>query len=276
MTLSTLHRGLQLWNQDWLNQSLVACGIGNQILLHLGKLARNGSLGRLVTGGKYDGFVVEGLRTELPFYLSLEHKPKGLQRTSWSPRGEFVTSEIEAIKSIFNGRADLVLALRDDDGQGWLQVVDAKTKQCLYGFNPSNPLEGNDLQISLDENSPHPATEAEEKILQEHRLQLTLYSIALEVGEMAKPIEQRRKILPPAIQVSASGRMIRMRDEEFELAKRDLDSLIQWSGEVSVADEGKEAPQRLPIEQKSTCEKCPFYTGTIKLCGPIGEMLGPS
>ena len=219
---------------------------------------------------------MEGLRTELPFYLSLEHKPKGLQRTSWSPRGEFVTSEIEAIKSIFNGRADLVLALRDDDGQGWLQVVDAKTKQCLYGFNPSNPLEGNDLQISLDENSPHPATEAEEKILQEHRLQLTLYSIALEVGEMAKPLEQRRKILPPAIQVSASGRMIRMRDEEFELAKRDLDSLIQWSGEVSVADEGKEAPQRLPIEQKSTCEKCPFYTGTIKLCGPIGEMLGPS
>ncbi|MEC8669755.1 MAG: UvrD-helicase domain-containing protein [Candidatus Thermoplasmatota archaeon] len=245
-------------------------------LLHLGKLARNGSLGSLVTGEKYDGFVVEGLRTELPFYLSLEHKPTGLQRTSWSPRGEFVTSEIEAIKSIFNGRADLVLALRDDEGQGWLQVVDAKTKQCLYGFNPSNPLEGNDLQISLDENSPYPTTEAEEEILQEHRLQLTLYSIALEVAEMAKPIEQRRKILPPAIQVSASGRMIRMRDEEFELAKRDLDSLIQWSGEVSVADEGKEAPQRLPVEQKSTCEKCPFYTGTIKLCGPIGEKLGPT
>ena len=55
--------------------------------------------------------------------------------------------------------------------------------------------------------------------------------------------------------------MIRMRDEEFELAKRDLDSLIQWSGEMSVADEGKESPMRLPIEQKSTCEKCPFYTG---------------
>ena len=245
-------------------------------LLHLGKLARNGALGKLVVGEKYDGFIVEGLRTELPFYLSIEHKPKNLQRTSWSPLGEYVTSEVEMIKSTFNGRADLVLALKDEEGQGWLQVVDAKTKQCLYGFNPSNPIEGNDLQISLNESSPYPITEAEEEILHEHRLQLALYSIALEVGEMAKPSDRRRKILPPAIQVSASGRMIRMRDEEFEIAKQDLDSLIQWSGEMSVSGEGQEAPFRLPVEQKSTCEKCPFYTGTIKLCGPIGEKLGPS
>lgn len=245
-------------------------------LLHLGKLARNGALGKLVVGEKYDGFIVEGLRTELPFYLSIEHKPKNLQRTSWSPLGQYVTSEVEMIKSTFNGRADLVLALKDEEGQGWLQVVDAKTKQCLYGFNPSNPIEGNDLQISLNESSPYPITEAEEEILREHRLQLALYSIALEVGEMAKPSDRRRKILPPAIQVSASGRMIRMRDEEFELAKKDLESLIQWSGEMSVSGEGQEAPLRLPVEQKSTCEKCPFYTGTIKLCGPIGEKLGPS
>ena len=245
-------------------------------LLHLGKLARNGALGKLVVGEKYDGFIVEGLRTELPFYLSIEHKPKNLQRTSWSPLGQYVTSEVEMIKSTFNGRADLVLALKDEEGQGWLQVVDAKTKQCLYGFNPSNPIEGNDLQISLNESSPYPITEAEEEILREHRLQLALYSIALEVGEMAKPSDRRRKILPPAIQVSASGRMIRMRDEEFELAKKDLESLIQWSGEMSVSGQGQEAPLRLPVEQKSTCEKCPFYTGTIKLCGPIGEKLGPS
>ena len=111
---------------------------------------------------------------------------KGLHESN----GEFAISEIESIKSIFNGRADLVLALRDDDGQGWLQVVDAKTKQCLYGFNPSSPIEGNDLQIFLDENSPYPTTEAEEEILKEHRLQLTLYSIALEVAEMAKPVER--------------------------------------------------------------------------------------
>ena len=43
-------------------------------LLHLGKLAREGSLGKLVSGESYDGFTVEGLRTELPFYFS-EHEP---------------------------------------------------------------------------------------------------------------------------------------------------------------------------------------------------------
>ena len=82
--------------------------------------------------------------------------------------------------------------------------------------------------------------------------------------------------MPPAIQVSASGRMVRMHEEDFEKAKQDLNSLIQWSGEMAAAGQGVEAPVRLPIEQKSICEKCPFYTGTIKLCGPIGEMLGPT
>ena len=51
-------------------------------LLHLGKLARNGALGKLAAGKNIYGFIVEGLRTELPFYLSLEHKPNDLQRTS--------------------------------------------------------------------------------------------------------------------------------------------------------------------------------------------------
>ena len=245
-------------------------------LLHLGKLARQGPLGKLASGGTVDGFTVEGLRTELPFYLSLEHEPDNMQRFAWSPRGEQTISTIEMIRTTFNGRADLVLALRDEDGQGWLQVVDAKTKHCLYGFNPSNPLEGNDLQIFTEMDHPYASTPAEQEIIEEHRLQLALYSIALEIGEMSKPVEKRRKILPPAIQVSASGRVVRMHEEDFEKAKQDLNSLIQWSGEMAAAGQGVEAPVRLPIEQKSTCEKCPFYTGTIKLCGPIGEMLGPT
>ena len=124
--------------------------------------------------------------------------------------------------------------------------------------------------------SPYPITPAEEEIIREHRLQLTLYSLALEIAENAKPANKQRKILPPAIQISASGRMVRMHEEEFKQAKLDLISLIEWAGETAAAGDGIKAPSRLPIEQKSTCEKCPFYTGTIKLCGPIGEKLGPS
>ena len=81
-------------------------------LLDLGKLAREGSLGKLVSGESYDGFTVEGLRTELPFYFSLEHEPNSLHRTTWSPHGEQVISLVESISAVFNGRADLVLALR--------------------------------------------------------------------------------------------------------------------------------------------------------------------
>ena len=157
----------------------------------------------MVSGEPYDGFTVEGLRTELPFYFSVEHEPNSLHRTTWSPHGEQVISLVESISAVFNGRADLVLALRDDSGQGWLQVVDAKTKQCLAGFNPRSPLEGNELQTIADKESPYASTPAEEEIIAEHRLQLALYSLALEIAENSKPESERRKILPPAIQVSA-------------------------------------------------------------------------
>ena len=245
-------------------------------LLHLGKLAREGALGKLVSGESYGGFTVEGLRTELPFYFSLEHEPNSLHRTTWSPHGEQIISLVESISAVFNGRADLVLALRDESGQGWLQVVDAKTKQCLAGFNPKSPLEGNELQTVADNESPYASTPAEEEIIAEHRLQLALYSLALEIAEISKPEGERRKILPPAIQVSASGRMIRMHDEDFKQARIDLISLVEWSGEIAAATEGLQPPQRLPMSQEKTCKSCPFYSGTIKLCGPIDEKLGPS
>ena len=245
-------------------------------LLRLGKLAREGTLGRLVSGESFDGYQVEGLRTELPFYLSLNHSPNNLHRKTWTPRGEKITAIIETINTIFNGRADLVLALIDDSGKGWLQVVDAKTKQCLHGFNPTSPLEGNELQTVVDEDSPFATTPAEEEILAEHRLQLMLYSLALEISERSKPDNLGREILPPAIQISASGRMIRMRDEDYKQARIDLISLVEWCGEIAAVDEGIKAPERLPMDKLSTCEKCPFYRGTIKLCGPIGEKLGPS
>ena len=142
-----------------------------------------------------------------------------------------------------------------------MQVVDAKTKQCLHGFNPTSPLEGNELQTVVDGDSPFATTPAEEEILAEHRLQLMLYSLALEISERSKPDNLRREILPPAIQISASGRMIRMRDEDYKQARIDLISLVEWCGEIAAVDEGIKAPDRLPMDKLSTCEKCPFYRG---------------
>jgi len=245
-------------------------------LLHLGKLAREGILGKLVSGETFDGFTVEGLRTELPFYLTIANQPDNLQRTTWAPHARQVKATINSVSAVFDGRIDLVLALRDSNSQGWLQVVDAKTKECRGGFNPSNTLEGNDLQIVVNPDSPYASSPAEEEIIAEHRLQLTLYSMALEVGESIKPEEERRKILPPAIQVSASGRMIRMTDDDYSRAREDLDRLIKWIGETAALEEEVEPPKRLPMTKSSTCESCPYYSGSIKLCGPEGEPLGPA
>ena len=91
-----------------------------------------------------------------------------------------------------------------------------------------------------------------------------------------KPENERRKILPPAIQISASGRMVRMMDDDYEKARLDLNELIRWIGETEALEEEVAPPNRLPVEQSATCGSCPYYSGSIKLCGPKGERLGPA
>jgi len=245
-------------------------------LLHLAKLTRNGALGRLTRGEEFDGMTVEGLRTELPFHIIHSTNAGPISRGIWSPDGILERAIVETVETIFDGRADLVLALRDNEGKGWLQVVDAKTSGCLNGFNPVSPLEGTELQLVGEESSPHPTTPAEEEILYKHRLQLALYCLALEMGESTKPSDQRREILPPAILVGASGRMIRLTDTEFDAAKTQLLELLDWMGRTSAEGEGATPPSRLPMAESEPCRSCPFNAGHIKLCGPEGAPLGPA
>jgi len=245
-----------------------------QRLHELGEITRNGNLGLLTLGKEFDGFKVEGLRTELPFYLSIRNSPEGLSRNVWTPKGDLKVSDINTIETIFNGRIDLALALENKDGSKWLQVVDSKTTGCLDNFNSEDPDNGHRLQRTRNEHSPYAETPAEEEILRKHRLQLALYCMALEESESTKPLNQRRTILPPAIHVAASGRMIRMRDDEYLSAMNDLQELIVWIGEISATSADSNAPERLPIEEIETCNQCPFFSGNIKLCGPKGHQLG--
>ena len=245
-------------------------------LMHLATLVRNGALGQLTAGNRFDGMKIEGLRTELPFFISLDHTPENLHRNMWTPQGSEIRASVSRISTNFDGRVDLVLALRDEENQGYLQVVDAKTTGCLGEFNVDSPLEGSELQIVVDDNSPFATTPAEENIIEEHRLQLALYSYALELSESLRPKEERRTILPPAILVAASGRMIRMSDEQFEQSLSDLMELVQWMGIVAASDEQLDAPMRLPMSEEAICRKCPFNSGEIKICGPQNELLGPA
>ena len=228
-------------------------------LYHLAELVDGGVLGDLTKGGTFDGMFVEGLRTELPFNFLIKSNHK-LTRNIWSPKGNLPVVEVGEVQATFDGRADLVLALRDKDGNGWLQVVDAKTKGCLSGYNSKSPLEGHPLQHDSGKHSPHAQSEAEHEILEHHRLQLALYCLALEENEMMKPQETRRKILPPAILVAASGRMVRISDDDYQQAKSDLIDLVSWMGHISAAGESHEPPE---CSDPDNCKACRLVDETF-------------
>ena len=244
-------------------------------LSHLGGLVRQGLLGRFAAGESHFGYSVEGLRTELPFYFSHKVALDGVVRTTFSVEGMRPQSLVDHVDVVFDGRADLVLALRDEHGKGCLQVVDLKTKDCRGKFNPSNPEQGSRLQkFNGDLLSPFPSTAAEHSILDEHRLQLTLYSLALEVIEHQKPEHERRRVLPPSLLIGASGRMVQLSVEEYSEAKITLGEHLHWMAHLAATPDALQEPSRLPIESAHICSQCPFSRGEIRLCGPEGVELG--
>jgi hypothetical protein len=241
----------------------------------LGRLVREGLLGRLAAGETHNGLTVEGLRTELPFYHHHAVDVDGIERSTFSIQGAIPHAMLSQLDLIFDGRADLVLALRNEHAEGFLQVVDLKTKDCRDGFNPTDPSKGTALQqYAGDRLDPYPSTSSERSILDEHRLQLTLYSMALQAAEATKPSDEQRRILPPALLVGASGRMLQLTVEEFEGAQQDLNEHLQWIGHLAAAPQSLEEPDRLSPEASEPCKTCPFYRGDVRLCAPAGEALG--
>ena len=245
-------------------------------LAHLGALVRNGLLGRFADGESHFGFSVEGLRTELPFYFSHKVAFDGVLRTTFSIEGPRQQAVVDHVDVVFDGRADLVLALRDAEGKGCLQVVDLKTKGCRDQFNPDDPNSGSSLQkFKGDRLSPFPASYAERALLDEHRLQLTLYSLALEAIEQQKPEHERRRVLPPSLLIGASGRMVQLSVKEFEDAKQTLSEHLNWMAQLAATPDVMNEPARMPTESAHICSQCPFSRGDIRLCGPEGAELGP-
>ena len=147
-----------------------------------------------------------------------------------------------------------------------------KTTDCRANFNPNDSNEGSPLQVVKgDLLDRYPQTEAEIEILHEHRLQLTLYSMALEAIESDKPKKERRKVLPPSILIGASGRSVELTEKQYETSKQDLQNHLNWIAELAAEPESVVEPERLVGAENSICMKCPFYRGDIKLCGPREE-----
>ncbi len=241
-------------------------------LMHLGSLIDQGRLGRLVQGEPIDGWRVEAVRTELPFF----HRHRlvlGHEETNGPSIPVFNGAVVDHVNMDFSGRADLVLALADENGHGALQVVDLKTRGCLGSFKPSNVAAGHPLQsIPSTELSVVPQSDEEANILHEHRLQLALYSLALEAIEARKPTHQQRRILPPALLLGANGRMVQLSEKAFEQAKADLESHLTWRATVHLNPELEAPPPR--ASGPGTCQTCPYYMGDLRRCAPQGEPVG--
>ena len=240
----------------------------------MAELQETGSLGKLCEGHEVDGKTVTGLRTELPFNLTVAIDPKGKCITQWTIAGEEKLADVESICFSFNGRIDLALAI-DDNGEDCLQVVDTKTDGCGTRFNEENPEDGHPLQNPVEEPySMAPQSPAERQLIGKHRLQLALYTMVLERMQLLQPEKARRRVLPPAIQVSASGRLISMSEEDLIQSKIDFVNLLDMVANMKINPHDE--PERLDSEYIDTCKKCPYYFGEVKLCGPKETALGVS
>ena len=160
------------------------------------------------------------------------------------------------IEVVFEGRADLVMAFRDNEGNGMLQVIDMKTTDCLHGFNHSNPAQGNNLQkINGDVLDRFATTEHEKSILESYKYQLTLYSMVLEAMELEKPTGEQRQVLPPAILVAASGKSIEMTVEDYELCKTQLIDQLDWIARLAAEPYSPTDPSRMSLSHAMNCWK---------------------
>jgi hypothetical protein len=196
-------------------------------------------------------------------------------KTVFSLSGPQPVANVEQVTISFDGRADLVLALRDQSNKGYLQIVDLKTTGCRSEFNESNASKGHLLQrLDGDPLSPFATTDAEKKILAKYRLQLTLYSLALEALESAKPESERREILAPALLIGASGRMVRLTDDEYQQSRQDLQNHLLWMAQLSITNGEADEPGQLAKDEISICKQCPYHRGSIRLCGPKGSVTG--
>ena len=72
----------------------------------------DGKLGDMVRGLEVDGRKVEGLRTEMPFHISIPTEFESVTRGKWTPDGQEVLISFDNTRVELSGIIDLVLCTR--------------------------------------------------------------------------------------------------------------------------------------------------------------------
>ncbi|CAI8401936.1 MAG: Uncharacterised protein [Marine Group II euryarchaeote MED-G33] len=203
------------------------------LLKQMSKAVISGPLGTLTSGQKWNDEVVEGLRTELPFSLQHSLEIDAIEQM-WTPHGPHNLAQIERFIYSCNGITDLVLCTRLENGTGAIRAIDFKTTGAahLYAGWP-HPL------LEAEGDTRH---ESEQEMLDDYKMQLALYTLSLIRQEQARERAgiASRKVLPPAILSTTTGRMIMMTEDEMESALGELMTLLQEIAELALQDQDEQ------------------------------------
>ena len=238
-----------------------------KIVTAMSERIQDGKIGKFTEGKQVDGQVLEGLRTEMPFHITIPTKFNTVERNIWSPEGPEILAKFDMTNVEMSGVIDLVICSKDDEGNSAIRPIDLKTEGAESIFD----LEDNELLATIDKLEPGPMSQSEKQILKEHRLQLALYYLALTQSEKDKEDAgiPHRTVLPPAILVGVTGRLIEYSPEMLEEALFELQSLLARSATISLASHVPQSKfPRLSGESASVCNKCPFSSGVKPICGP--------
>ena len=200
------------------------------LLKQMSEAVKRGPLGTLTSGGQWNNERVEGLRTEWPFSLQIPIRLEANEQL-WTPNGPQEVSNIEQFNFSVSGIADLVLCTQKDDGKGAIRAVDLKTTGAAHLYAGwAHPL------LEATGESRHPA---EQSMLDEYRMQLALYTVALIRQEEARERLgiPHREVLPPAILCATTGRMIVMTEAEMQSSITELESLLSTLGELALEED---------------------------------------
>ena len=155
-------------------------------------------------------------------------------------------------------------------GDSTIRPVDLKTEDA--GLIDNDSSEG--LFEALGSEDAGPACEAEIEILSKHRMQLALYYRALQSIEDAREAAglPYRTVLPPAILVGVTGRMVEYPMEMLDRASQELEELLRRTAGMALASDAPLSDfDRLPVESAHICENCPFHRGALPICGPAEQ-----
>ena len=176
-----------------------------------------------------------------------------------------------------DGIVDLVLCQTDADSNKTIRAIDLKTIGCTSILEPPIDAIGTIFETPENIDDEMNRTTAEMELLNNHKMQLYLYHLCLLRQESMRAANglNDRVVLPPAIIVAATGRLISWTEEEFRLISNEFKSLLQNLAIVDLEKKSNESDfPRLSGSKAEVCNKCPFYSGTIRLCGPEGIALG--